>query len=325
LAVKKTTKPIKEVEKYTCSTCSKELGERAFYGSDNPKYKNSNGKLPFCKSCLKESFRQSFVQTGKIKHSVISTAMRFDIPYIENNIPPFEEDETTTPDEAISVWYEFIKLTNSVGKKLLTKSGFDYEEWVGKLLMVEEKSSMDEEQKLYLSEEDLHIKIGREEISFFGSGYTKSQYIFLTKSFLSLAQSFDVPNSVVSGIYKDLCFLDLRIEEAKHNSTSEKEIIAMMDARRKLFKDADISLYEKKGDEKVEGLGKMVRRMELTRPAADPLPEWGDNKLKELSDIIAGHILMADGYDNKVVQDYKKAVEPYSIDTENLWGEIEDD
>ena len=314
-----------EVEslKITCPTCGRNLGIRNYYVSSNNKYK-ALGYIPFCKTCIIDMFKKSYERTHNIKKSIMSMAMSLDIPYDERNIVPYIEDEKTTVDEAITVFYEFVKMTNSVGKKLLLKTSFDYEEMIDKSEPKEE-DNVDEEERMYLTEEDLNIRVGREEISFFGNGYTKSQYIFLTKSFLSLAQSFDVPNSVVSGIYKDLCFLDLRIEEAKHNGTSEKDIIAMMDARRKLFKDADISLYEKKGDEKVEGVCKMVRRMELTRPAADPLPEWGDNKLKELSDIIAGHILMADGYDNKVVQDYKKVVEPYSIDTENLWGEIEDD
>jgi len=319
------TKQKKDIEalKITCPTCGRTLGVRNFYVSSNKKYE-SIGYIPFCKTCMIDSFKETYNKLHNIEKSIVVTCMSYDIPYDQRNVISYVEDENTTSEEASKVFYEFVKMTNSVGKKLLLKTSFDYEEIINKATPKEE-NNVDEEEKMYLTEEDLNIKVGREEISFFGNGYTKSQYIFLTKSFLSLAQSFDVPNSVVSGIYKDLCFLDLRIEEAKHNGTSEKEIIAMMDARRKLFKDADISLYEKKGDEKVEGIGKMVRRMELTRPASDPLPEWDNNKLKELSDIIAGHILMADGYDNKVVQDYKEVVKPYSIDVENLWGEMEDD
>jgi len=318
----KNSKATDESVKYFCNDCGKSLGERKFYSTDNPKYKASNGKLPFCKDCIKESYFKSFGLTKNTKESIIATAMRFDIPFIENNIPAFEDNENMSKEDSLIVWYEFIKISNSVGKKLLYKTGFDYENWVSKVLTAEGAKVLDEDEKLYLSESDFGIEISSEEIMFFGEGYTRKQYVFLTKGFLALAQSYDIPNSTVAEIYKDLCFLNLRIDEAKHNGTPEKEILAMIEGRRKLLKDANISLYEKKGDEKIEGIGKMVKRMELTRPAVQSLPEWEENNtLEELSNIIAGHILMADGYDNQVVQDYKKTVEPHSIDVENLWGD----
>lgn len=324
MATKTKPKTQEEQARYFCNACGKTLGDRAFYSTDNPKYSASNGKLPFCKSCIKDSFIKSFRDTSNIKQSIIATAMRFDIPYSENNIPSFEERELVTPEEALVVFYEFIKMSNSLGKQMLAKKGFDYELWVQKVLTIN-KIELSDDEKMFLSEGDFGIEVGQEEIKFFGEGYSRKDYIFLTKSFLALAENFDIPNSIVANIYKDLCFLELRIDKAKRLGTSEKEIMSMLEGKRKLIKDAGISIYEKKGDEKIEGFGKMVKRLEMTRPAADPLPEWDDNKLKRLSDTIAGHILMAEGYENKVVEDYKKAVEPYSIDPDNLWGEDDDE
>lgn len=320
-----TNKQKTEPQKYMCISCGRTVGEREFYSTDNPKYSSYGGKLPFCKKCITQSFTDSFKRTNNTKQSIISTAMRFDIPYIENNIPSFEDSEFLTNDESLSIWFEFIKLSNSVGKQLLSKKGFDYESWVSKAMALDDSKSLDEDEKLFLKESDYDIEIGKEEILFWGNGFSRKEYIFLTKSFLSLVKNFDVPNSIVANIYKDLCFLDLKIDEAKHNGTDYKELNTLMTSRRALQKDANISIYEKKGDDAIEGFGRMVKRLEMERPASDPLPEWENNKLKELSDIIAGHILMADGYDNKVVQDYKDVVEPYSIDPNNLWGDLDEE
>ena len=58
--------------------------------------------------------------------------------------------------------------------------------------------------------------------------------------------------------------------------------------------------------------------MENTRPASDPLPEWENSKLHEISTLVAGHLLDAQGIASEVVDDYKELVEPYTVDIEAI-------
>jgi len=319
-------KKVEESSQYFCNDCGKTLGERAFYATSNPKYKASNGKLPFCKVCIKKSFELSYKETHNIKHSIIATSMRYDIPFDDRNVPSFTEGDDTTVEEAISVFYVFQKLTSGANKVLLAKDSFDYEGWVGKLLVKEESNKLDSDEKLFLSSASDGVTIGQDEIAFFGEGYTRKEYQYLVKSFLALVQSFDCPNSSMESVFKDLAFMDMRIETAKRSGVSETEIIKLINARRLLFRDGNIELNEKTGDDNIEGLGMQIKRMEQTRPASDPLPEWENSKLNQIATIIAGHILSGEGINNEVTKDYEKILEPHSINAEEiLSGSVSDE
>jgi len=239
------------------------------------------------------------------------------MPFDERNISEFEISDILSSDDAVAVFNSFITTNLGVGSKLLTRDDFDYlglvELAYPNINMVIDEETGRSEPKLYVKSDKYDLEIDDDVILFFGEGFTESQYRTLLREYLKFARSFSTTNNVDELNFKEVAYFSLKIAEAKSSGVSEKDIISLVDARRKLLADANVQ-NKKEENEAVMAMGSLVKKMEFTRPASDPLPEWGDNKLHQLEVMIAGHLMSSKGIENELTKEYEELIEPYGIE-----------
>lgn len=308
--------------KYKCPICDRNIeSTRNYYKSSNKKHKET-GHVDVCKVCAKEYFSNAYKKTGDTRKAIIATMAYLDLPFDNRNVSEFNENEVLSIDDAFSLFNSFITTNLGVGQKLLTRDDFDYVGLVdlaypNSNLVIDEETGKSEE-KLYIKSDKYDLEITDDVILFFGEGFTESQYKTLLREYLKFARSFSTTNSVDELNFKEVAYFSLKIAEAKSSGVSEKEIIALVDARRKLLADANVQ-NKKEENEAVMAMGSLVKKMEFSRPASDPLPEWDDNKLHQLEVTIAGHLMSSKGIENELTKEYEELVEPYGIE-----GSLED-
>lgn len=296
-----------ENKSFTCVTCGRTLEtSRNFYKTTNPKYKNI-GFLPHCKDCITEEFRQFYRKTQDVKTSIIATAMANSVPFNDSNIPAFDSYEIKTTDDAVSVFFGFMKTTNSIGKKILSSDMFDYIPWIN-----DANSKKDEKDEPMYAENDLGLEIDDEVINFFGSGFTYREYQQLLSEYIDLIRGFDSDDYNVINAFKDIAYINLQITKAKKLQSDHSEIIKLFEARSKMFKLAGIDGKKDNATEKMFH-GSWVKKLEQTRPATSK-PEWDDNQFEEIGNIVAGHLSMMEGKNNTAREKYEQIVKPYTID-----------
>jgi len=303
--------------KYKCPICDRNIeATRNFYKSNNKRHKET-GHTDICKVCAKEYFANAYKKTGDTKKAIIATMAYLGLPFDSRNVSEFNENEVLGIEDANSIFFSFMATNSGVGSKLLTRDDFDYVSLVDlaypNINMVIDEDTGKSEPKLYVKSDKYDLEIDDDVILFFGEGFTESQYRTLLREYLKFAKSYLIKEMADELIFKEIAFFNLRITEAKSSGVSEKDIISLIEARRKLMIDAKIQ--NKKDDgETVKGLGALIKKMEFTRPASDPLPEWDDNKLHQIEVLIAGHILESNGIENELTQEYDELVEPYNVE-----------
>jgi len=305
MAVKKAES---ENKNFTCVTCGRSLEtSRNFYRTLNPKYKTF-GFLPTCKECMVDEFKYYFRETNDVRISIIATAMLNGIPFNDSNIPNFLKDNIKIMDDAVDLFYGFMKATNSIGKKILTTDKFDYITWITDAVNVKKD---DKDAPIY-SENDLGLEIDDEVINFFGSGFSYREYQILLSDYIDLIRNFDSDDYTIVQSFKDIAYINLKIAQAKSNKADQKEILNLFKARNEMFKLAGI---DSKKSDSTEQLfyGNLVKRLESTRPATVK-DEWNDNQFEELSNIVAGHLMTMEGKVGSARDKYDEIVKPFTVD-----------
>jgi len=311
------SKPIPTITKYTCSICNRNLeDQRNYYKTKNPRFAHI-GHLDVCKTCVKEYYSNAYLKLGNTRKAIIATMAYLGLPMDERSISEYDEEAIQSVEDSILVFSSFITANNGVNSKLLTRDDFDYVSLVdlaypNSNAVVNENTGKSEE-KMYIKSSKYDIQIDDDVIMFFGEGFTESQYKILLREYLKLAQSYSASSVVDELNFKEIAFFSLKIAEAKAGNVPEKDIISLVDARRKLLVDAKIQ-NKKQESEAVMGLSAMIKKMEFTRPASDPLPEWDESKLRELEVMIAGHLLSSNNIQTELTREYDELVQEYGVE-----------
>ena len=306
MAVKKTPTKQEALSIY-CPSCGRTRTDRQYYRSSSPKYK-AIGFVNICKDCIKDYFVSSYNTSNDFRVAIIATCSYADIPFDERNILPYNEDDILNDEDAIKLFYGFITQSGSIGKKLLTTDYFNIIPYIEK-----NEESKDEEIKLY-PKNDLDIEVDDEVIRFFGAGFTYNEYQELLISYLELIRSFDASDYTKILQFKDISYINLKISQAKARNAAQEEVIKMVESRNKLFEKAGLLDIKNKVETEKLWIGDLIHKFENTKPIADPLPEWNDNKISQIMTLTTGHLMRMEGHKDKVLDEYNEIIAPYSVE-----------
>ena len=316
-----TPKQKKEINMIDCVTCGRHLSaDRNYYQSfdksDDSKYNNKLffGKIPYCRSCIKERFIKFYKDTKDIKMSIIAICAEYSFPFEVRNIPAYDIREIKGLDGALEVFGGFMKTNGSIGKKILTTNYFDIQPFLTSAF----KDNLDEDKMFFNDEIDLEID--SEVVRFFGGGFTEREYKLLLLEYLELVRNFGADDYDKITLFKDISFLNVSIADLKSKGSAIDEITKLMEKRNKIMVGAGLTGEKTDTKNSQYYIGNMIKKMENQRPAAED--EWNQNQMEELATIIAGHLMKVEGKDGDIREAYEKIMEKYTVNAiENVLDE----
>lgn len=241
-----------KVEKKVCLKCgeSKRLGD--FYKSNSEL--NSDGKLPICKECVAERYETLLsIYEGKMNDAWRHLCYNLDIFYDEglylqcsskdNFIGEYMRIYGATKDRRHKT-----SLNNLLGsgeiKEIALEDGV-----ISESLMVE-----------------------------WGRNRSKDDYLLLEKRYNELITQFPSKSSEEKYIIKDICKLELDIEECRKNGKIDK-IASLENVKSKKMQQIDAIPSEKKNGGSEDDVSTFALRLKLyekDRPIPKPLDEFKD-------------------------------------------------
>lgn len=245
----------KKPSKITCRRCSKEkVATRDFYSTKSEMY-NSIGRIDICKDCILEMYNKLLtLYDGKSNESFRHLCLLLDVYYSEEIY-----QQCVGEDNFIGEYMRNInskketKEKTSFNNKLDNKDGGEVSLGDGNIIR-----------------EDLIVEWGR--------GREKDDYLILEKRYKELSSRFPSKTPEEQYIIKDICKLELDIEDCRRVGKTEK-IASLENIKSKKMKDLDIIPSDKKNsmsEKDIKTFSMRLKIYETDRPVPDPLEEFKD-------------------------------------------------
>ena len=261
--------------------CLGEIRESEFYNSWS---KFSDGKVPYCKSCVNKIYQYYLQETGSEKTALYFTLMKIDIPFIKSIYEDVVNRQTTFN---VGTYISSL-LRNSTNSEIWCDfSATDIElnetESVIKTI-AERKTELDGLEKTW------------------GKQDCVEDYDFLEDTFKRYTQGIEFSNPQQEDLYKDLCRDRLLLRKINDNRYSGEETLDKVQNRiSKTMSTLKVDQYEKqKNKSDIERiLEKQIWEIENTEPAEvvdkdeykDFLnieSEWGNHILRAVKNLLTG-------------------------------------
>lgn len=230
---------------------------RDFYSSSSELYEYSNGRISVCKSCIQDRYNKLLtVHEGKSVDAFKLTCMLFDV-YFDEGL--YNE---CVIKNGTSFLGEYFRLVNST-KDRRDKSGLNntLEGTEGKDIALDDGGVVNE--KLIVE---------------WGSGRNKNDYLMLEKRYKELAERFPSKTPEEQYIIKDICKLELDIDNCRRTGKTEK-IASLENVKAKKMKDLDIIPADKKNsinENAVRTFSMRLKLYETDKPVPGVLDELKD-------------------------------------------------
>lgn len=229
----------KEVSKKNCLACPPDnnlhpIGD--FYMSESPLY--SDGRVPWCKSCIKNSVLDEDGQINEEK--LMDTLRQIDKPFyrdtLQSAINQFKKENGYIPDDEIKyhgdkIFGLYITKVQSL-RQLRSKSYSDSQKdgFVQKNSTVfkktanptpsfkkAEKKKIDDE---VIDFEDEDFEVTRDMVDLFGEGYTRLEYKKMVKKYQEMSQTYIIQTS----IHKEALVTYVRFKVKEEIATSKGDV-----------------------------------------------------------------------------------------------------
>ena len=303
----------KEVIKMPCIKCNRLLAtDRNFYTDlDTPEHSKYNhevfhGRIPFCKDCIKDKFAEFYRRSGDLKTSIIAVCDYINMNYNSSSIPAYDEEDIKTIEDALSIFGVFTRTNTSIGKKIRELDYFDIFPYIA-----QSTHTKKDDDKLFY-EDDIDLEIDSEVVRFFGGGYTERQYKLFLVEYIELVRNFGSDDYDKITYFKDISYLNVMISEGKAQGKGQDEIMKLIEKRNKIMTAAGLNKEQQEGNNSQLFIGKMIKKMENSRPAAED--EWTDNQIEEITTIMAGHLMKVEGKEGRIRDKYEKLMAKYTVE-----------
>lgn len=311
---------VREVGKFYCTRCTRDFVRQKtnFPGVQSPIYRENGGYLTVCKHCVDDMFEQYKVALGDEKAALRRICMKFDIYWSEKIYAMVYKGNTTT--SRVLSYISKANLFQFVNKT------FD--------------DTLDEELKLGVAAggvthpadsqitEDEEIAVPGEVMEFWGSGFTPSFYTELERRFKYWCGDADRSTMDVSdcAVIRQICMLEVTITRDTAQGKSPDKSINMLNT---LLGSANLKPIQKKEKESLDAqaestpFGVWIRKIENTRPIADPDPELQDvdGIIKYVSVWFFGHLCKMLGITNKYSRMYEEEMARLRVERPEYEGE----
>lgn len=257
------TKKKPQKEYLTCISCNKSKEKHSnYYNTANKLYENI-GKLPICKSCLKESIDYDNMET------VYAVLQQFDIVF---DIGHWESAEASKMD----TFGRYMSMANSLDN--LKGRGFKdsiFDKLASKKINQLSVEASDSENRF-----DTQIAISPEELEslkeIYGHGYPDEEYILFEKKFRKLKPSFQLPTTMHEEYLREYCVNKVKetIAKAKGEFKEAKEWAAMAKESAEAGKLKPSQMSKSDLSKGLDGFGQLARMVEQHQDIIPLLPKF---------------------------------------------------
>ncbi|MCA1021635.1 hypothetical protein [Halobacillus litoralis] len=286
-----------------CLRCLKWLNIKTqFYISYNKWH--SDGKLPYCKKCLKDNLDEdNYI-------SIIETLRVVDKPYFPEVWSKAKADKKDT----LGKYFTMINFNNH-----------KYDTYADSIFDTENKQVFRDnaeearEQKGFTPDDIEDVEFTKEEmeylLDFWGKGYETYEYEFLQKEFEKFTSAYEADSPAMEILFQEASHMRLTIKRKRENNESvDKELKTLQD----LLGSANIKPNQETGANASEqaSFGVLLKKYENERPTPDPDPEWEDvDGIKKYFNVwFLGHLCKMMGIQNEYAHKYEEEINKYTVE-----------
>lgn len=287
---------------YVCTMCGRGYATRTinFPKSASILYGKNEGHITVCRDCVDYLYGQYAATMGDARAAVKRVCSKFDIYYSDDIFNQAVDADTKNPATAY-----ITKLTSKMNTRTYDDTIREDIKNTGKIAPSATKISIDE-------------PVPPEVINFWGEGFTAPFYRSMQREYNRMCGDDDSiyqPAELI--MIKDICRLQATIER---DSAEGKPIDKNVNALHTLIGAMNLKPAQKKDsneDANIETtpFGVWIRKIENTRPIAEPLPEWRDvdGIVKYITVWFFGHLCKMLKINNRYSQLYDEEVSKYTV------------
>ena len=295
-----------------CMCCNKEFKSDDFYSSDSELHK-SIGKIPYCKECLGE-FYKNYYQSYKNKgysnpdrRAIDRICMMLDLYYsdeIFNAAVKMSEKEVNNNASFVSFYFRQVKLYQHRKKNYDTTIDEKYAEMKSKESVILVSSDKDGNK-----DEDIEVAI-----KLFGNGFENDDYLFLYNEYCDWTARHECNTKAQEEVFKQICLTQLGLTKAARSGSDTKDLAVQY---QKWLDTGKLQPKQSSGDTTADNqtFGTLIDKWENTRP----LPEI-DEELKDVDKIglyldtfFRGHLAKMMGLKNGLSNLYTSFMKQYTV------------
>ncbi len=299
------TKKDEVQEVYYCTmqiseSCNKKKGslnKSDFYVSTNPVF-FKNGRMHICKTCMKEfCYVDGIFSIERFK----SILMILDLPFLTKEF----ESSLADKGETIGVYIKNLYLNHK------GKTNRDSDEY-----------------KEILEKEETEFELTADIINFWGNGFSKEDYEFLSNEYEELCSRFECESYSQEMLFQEISHQRLVIKKNRQKGNSvDKELKTLQD----LLGSANIKPVQETGLNASEQatFGTLIKKWENEKPVPEPLENWTTEDWIKKYVIVwfLGHLSHMMGIKNQFSDIYQEEINKFTVelDEDELEKEEEGD
>ena len=294
-----------------CLCCNEVYDSDEFYASDSELHE-SIGKIPYCRECINKFYQRYIKKYEELEYqypersAIERICMAFDIYYSDKIFDSaVKVSETRTDATLIALYLKQVKLYQYRNKNYDTT--------------INEKFQAMKDNKPVTSvftESDINQSaIIKDAEKFFGSGFSKDDYIFLHEQYADWTTRHECETKAQEEVFKRICFKQLEILKATRRGDDTKDLDTTF---QKLLETAKLQPKQNSGDTTANNqtFGTLIDKWENTRP----IPEI-DEDLRDVDKIglyldvfFKGHLAKMMGLKNGLSNLYSRFIKKYTVE-----------
>jgi len=306
--------------KTICLRCGKK-NQANFYLSKNKSYQ-VNGKIPCCKSCIRELYLDYLSKyNNRADLAIYFTCRRLDIPYVHVVYLGITNSATKNENQLLAVedyFGEYMKILafaekNGWGDCFDDSSGIDNIEGIGnfdEFTLVKRKRLLSSANH---SDEFEDIEYDTAYLQSIWGAYDNSDLAYLQNEYLDWQDKLiSIDTKDIDIIVKQICYQTLDINKSRENGDDVTKKLA---ALTNLMNNGGLLEKQNKVVQNTKVVGQRIEDIETYRPIKDVDPDLQDvDNLEFLYNAYVGCTARALGKHNECVERFEELSAPWAID-----------
>lgn len=266
--------------KLICTKCGEEkVPTTGFYLSHSLMYKHNKGRMPICKDCVVDKFRELKEVYKDDKKALFHLCMMLDVYFSEELVESAYkqvEASTTNEDGLVKIYFQKVNsLMQYKGKNSIQSDKLILD--MNVLHKLENQYKLDLEEKKRNKEIYDDIVNDTDIIKRWGTGWKAEEYRELEEKYQEWMDHYEHDTLAQQKLFRELS--ELEVQKSKARQEGDKNAYKnLSELVSKKMSDANIKPAQKKilGEEDGEILGVMIREIENNEPIAECLPQFKD-------------------------------------------------
>ena len=273
--------------KLTCTKCGEEkVPTTGFYLSHSLMYRHNKGRMPICKDCVVDKFRELRNVYNEDKKALFHLCMLLDVYFSEELVESAYkqiESSTTSEDGIVKIYFQKVNsLMQYKGKNSIQSDKLILD--INILNNLENQYKLDLEEKKKNKEIYDDIVNDTNIIKRWGTGWKAEEYRELEEKYQEWMDHYEHDTLAQQKLFRELS--ELEVQKSKARMEGDKNAYKnLSELVSKKMSDANIKPAQKKilGEEDGDVLGVMIREIENNEPIAECLPQFKDiDKIESL-------------------------------------------